>query len=123
MMKPHGKPDSGETEILISFLWLTVYHVSKHSILFTGFKLYLEQRKVVENLKLFVKVLLKVNKNKGLKWAREGSLQVMWKLYLGIIEDWLSDKRHKEGLFDLFLTESTSLGSMLENIFGNKFNS
>lgn len=46
-----------------------------------------------------------------------------WKLYLGIIEDGLSGNRHKEGLLGLFQTEDSSLGSMLEDILGNKFDS
>lgn len=74
-MKPYGKSDSGETEgshflsvyhVSQMYIYPTVDHVSKYSILFGGFKLYLEQRKVVESfhLKVFVKVLLRANKNK-----------------------------------------------------------
>ena len=49
--------------------------------------------------------------------------QVMQKHYLGVIEDCHSDERHKEELVGLFQTKGNSLGSMLEDILGNKFNS
>lgn len=75
MMKPYGKSDSGETEG--SHFCVSCFadvHISRciscfkilKIILSDGFKLYLDQRKVVESfhLKLFVKVLLRVNKNK-----------------------------------------------------------
>lgn len=56
--------------------------------------------------------------------SKRGTVQVLWKLHLGITEDGLSGgERHREGLIGLFQTERNSLGSVLEDILGNKFDS